>query len=67
MTATFTNSCPMTEVLSEQDRQFRLMVSELSNVYDVYGILEILAFLASQGVTFDQVFAALTSLQPKAA
>lgn len=69
----FTNSGPMTEVFAEQDRQFRLMVAELfmvaelSNVYDVYGILEILAMLAPQGVPFDQVQASLIALQPKAA
>lgn len=63
----FTNSGPMTEVFAEHDRQFRLMVAELSNVYDVYGVLEILATLAPLGVTSEQVQASLIALQPKAA
>lgn len=62
----FTNDGPMTSVLSDQHRLFNQMLNEVSGVYDVFALLEILAFLAPQGVTFDQVFFALTALQPKA-
>ncbi len=51
----------------EQSRQFAMMVTECSAVYDIYAILEALTYLAPQGVTFDQVYKALMALQPKAA
>jgi len=67
----FFNDGPMTQVLNDQAREharlFRQMVQECSVAYDMFDIVEILTFLALQGVTFDQVYHALMSLQPKAA
>ncbi len=51
----------------EQSQQFVMMINECSAVYDIYAILEILTFLAPQGVSFDQVYQALMALQPKSA